>query len=134
MSGLTYAPVDRLVAIIGLGAALKFAGRFGGRRVYVPQPERLKAEGPIVATIGFEAAQRLAFEWRGQEIAVPRCVSYLVRERARRIHADAATMSAAEIAGKYGITERYAFMILAEPAPVEPAPLPSPQGSLFSEA
>jgi Mor family transcriptional regulator len=136
MSGVTYAPVERLVEILGIALALKFAGRFGGRRTYLPQPERLKPEGPIVATVGYEAAVKLAHEWRGQEIMVPRCVSYLVRERARAIHADAKTLSKDQLALKYDITERYVFMILDAPAPTEPADVPqapSAQRGLFSE-
>lgn len=137
MSGVTYAPVDRLVEVLGVPGALKFAERFGGNRVYVPQPERLKPEGVLVATLGFEAAQKLAFEWRGMEIMVPKCRDYLARAMARAIHADEATMSRADIARKYGVSERRVFQILAAPAPAEPAgsteAAPSAQRSLFSE-
>lgn len=125
MSGVTYVPVGELVEAIGLAAALKLARRFGGRRVYVPQPERIKPEGPLAGTIGFDAVTRLAKTWRGQEIAVPKCVGYLARERARRIHAEPAAMSIAAIAAKYDITERWAFRILATPAPGEPAEEPA---------
>lgn len=123
MSGTTYAPVERLVAILGVVAALRFAERFGGRRVYVPQPERLKAEGALVSTLGHDAASKLAFEWRGQEIVVPICADLLRVERDRAIHADAAAnLSASAIAAKYGVTERHVFRILAEPAPAAAAP------------
>ena len=123
MSGVVYAPVDCLVEVLGVALALRFAKRFGGGRVYVPQPERLKPEGAIVATIGLEAGLRLCHEWRGLEIMVPKCVSYLARDRARAIHAERRTMSVAGLARKYEITERHASRILAEPPPVEePAP------------
>lgn len=133
MSGVTYAPVDRLVEVLGVPDALKFAERFGGNRLYVPQPERLKPEGALVATLGYEAARKLAFEWRGMEIMVPKCREYLARARARAIHAEPATMSRADIARKYGITERRVFQILEAPPPGEPAAAPAAQRSLFSE-
>lgn len=135
MSGVVYAPVGRLVEVLGVVSALKLAKRFGGGRLYVPQPERLKPEGAICATIGYDAAAKLAHEWRGLEIMVPRCVSYLVRERARAMHAEAKSMSVGEVARKYDMTERYAFMTLAEPPPVEDpaeAEAESAQRQLFS--
>lgn len=135
MSGVVYASVDRLVEVLGLAGTLALARRFGGVRVYVPQPERLKPEGALVATLGHDIAHKLAFEFRGLEIMVPKCVAYLNRERARRIHAEAKTASAAQLATRYGITERYVFAILAEPPPdepAEPAPGAAAQRSLFS--
>lgn len=135
MSGLAYASVDRLVEVLGLAATLQLAERFGGRRVYVPQPERLKPEGALVATIGFDAAVKLVHEWRGLEIIVPQCAAYLRRARDRAIHADAAQMTAVAISRKWGITERHVFRVLAEPPPaVEDggAPAGNPaQASLF---
>lgn len=133
MSGVAYAPVDRLVAVLGVVGALKFAERFGGGRVYLPQPERLKPEGAIVQTIGMEAARKLAFEWRGMEIMVPQCAAHLKRERDRAVHAEAKTLSVKEVALKYGITERHAFRILAtapEPEPDKPEAARA-QGRLF---
>lgn len=133
MSGTTYAPVERIVEVVGLAAALRLAERFGGRRLYVPQPERLKAESPLAAVLGFDLAQKFAFEWRGMEIVVPRCVEYLRRARDRQIHLDAKSMSAAEIAAKHGMTERHVFRVLAEAAPAAEADAAaaSSQRSLF---
>lgn len=121
MSGLVHASVDRLVEVLGLAATLKLAERFGGRRLYVPQPERLKPEGAIVATIGYDLAVKLAYEWRGLEIVVPQCAAYVRRARDRAIHADAAAMPVAEISRKWGMTERHVFRILAEPPPADEA-------------
>lgn len=134
MSGVEYAPVERLVAVLGLVTALKFVERFGGVRLYLPQPERLKPEGPIVQTIGFEAARKLAFEYRGMEIMVPKCVSLLKQRRDRAIHAEPKTMSVKEIALKYGMTERNAFYVLAKPPEPEAPAQPSLQRGLFSES
>lgn len=135
MSGVVYAPVDRLVAVLGIVAALRFAERFGGRRVYVPQPERIKPEGPVVATIGYDAAVRLAQEWRGLEIMVPLCAAYVRQQRDRAIHAEPQQMSVADVAGKYGITERHAFRILAsEPPEAAESAASSAQPSLFPES
>lgn len=133
MSGTTYAPVERLVAILGLAGALKFAERFGGVRVYLPQPERLKPEGALVQLLGFEAAQALAFEWRGQEIVVPQCAAYLRAQRDRAIREDARTMSAVDVALKYRTTERHVFRILATAPAAEPAAQGAAraQGKLF---
>jgi Mor family transcriptional regulator len=133
MSGV-YASVDRLVEVLGLAAALKFAARFGGRSVYVPLPERLKPEGPLAGTIGFDLAQKICVEWGGQEVMVPKCRAYLAREMARAIHREPKSMTVRAIAEKYDITERYAFQLLAAAPPAEPDdPAKSAQRSLFSE-
>jgi len=135
MSGLVYASVDRLVEVLGLAATLQLAERFGGRRVYVPQPERLKPEGALVATIGYDKAVKLTYEWRGLEIIVPQCAAHLRRARDRAIHADAARQTAAELSKKWGITERHVFRVLAAPPPdgdAGEAPAGNPaQASLF---
>lgn len=133
MSGVTYATVERLVEILGLVNALKFAERFGGGRVYLPQPERLKPEGPIVQLLGMDAAREIAFEWRGMEIMVPQCAAHLRAQRDASIRAESATMSVKEIALKYGLTERHAFRILATAPAAEPivAEAARAQGKLF---
>lgn len=120
MSGV-YVPVERLVDVLGVAVALKFAARFGGRAIYVPRPEGLKPEGPLAGTVGFDLGLKVCREWGGQEIAVPKCRPYLAREMARAIHREAKTMTVSAIAEKYEITERWAFQILAAPAPVERA-------------
>lgn len=133
MSGVTYATVDRLVEILGVVNALKFAERFGGGRVYLPQPERLKPEGAIVQLLGMDQARAIAFEWRGMEIMVPQCAAHLRAQRDAVIRAEAKSVSVKEIALKYGLTERHAFRILATVPPAEPdEPLAArAQGKLF---
>jgi Mor family transcriptional regulator len=112
MSGVVHAQAGLIVELLGVELALKFVAKFGGRRLYLPQPERLDPNGPIVATVGSEAAKKIACEWRGLEIMVPKCSAWVIAERNRQIHCDAATMSASQVAEKYGLTERSVFKIL----------------------
>jgi len=133
MSGVVHATAGRLVEILGVSGALKFAEAFGGRRLYLPQPERLKPEGRIVAVVGFEAARKLAFEWRGLEVMVPKCAAYLQAQRDRAIHEDSKTLSYRALAEKYQLTERRIGQILEQPAPEAPgaAAARAGQGDFF---
>lgn len=51
--------------VCGREAALKIAAHYGGRRLYVPYPERLNADSSVAKVIGLEAAEALAEAFRG---------------------------------------------------------------------
>lgn len=109
------APIERLVELLGVAGALKLAERFGGQRLYMP--ERVKPEGALAQAIGFEAAQKLAFEWRRDAVDIPKCAALLRARRDRQIREDTKAMSVAAVAEKWDTTERNVYMILARPEP-----------------
>lgn len=106
-----YAPIGRLIDVLDEPTALKLVALLGGRRVFIPYPERLKPEGKLVAAVGYEAALKLAREWSGIEIMLPTCRHLLARERWRAIRAEPKTMPAKAVARKYNLTERSVFRI-----------------------
>jgi hypothetical protein len=113
MPGTVYVPVVDLVRVLTLPTALKFAERFGGARVYVPNAGWLQPEHPIVDAIGLEAARSLAEEWQQLEIVVPRCAAELRRLRNQAVCQDKSDLSARQCALKYETTERHIFRIWA---------------------
>lgn len=134
MPGVLYVPVEKLVSVLGLPMALKLAERFGGRRLYVPHPSRLKDEHPIARSIGFEAARQLAEEWQELEIMLPLCAERLRRERNRAVRDDYGALSARLAALKWETTERNIFRIWAgeDDADIESdPPAASKQSNLF---
>src|SRR5262249_45522523 len=107
MSGVVHAQAERLVEILGVPLALKFAERFGGRGLSLPQPERLKAESALAALLGFPAAQKLAFEWRGLEVMVPKCRDWMLARRNAEIRArHDGGQSMRALAEAFGLTEK----------------------------
>lgn len=134
MPGIVHATVEKLVQVLGLPTALRFAEVFGGVRVYVPHPTRIEASHPIAKAIGVEAARQLATEWQQLEIAVPRCAALLRRQRDRALRADRAALSARQAALKYEVNERTVFRIWARGEGQEDEPgdaAASTQRSLF---
>ncbi len=71
-----------LERLIGLKATLDLVGAFGGcEDIYVPlQPSETS---PVVAAIGMEAAKKLATEYGGDQICVPRFVARKAQAIAR---------------------------------------------------
>jgi Mor family transcriptional regulator len=117
-----YASLEQLTELIGLPAALRLIDAFGGTCIYVPLPGMVKAHGRVARVIGAEAMARLAGAWPQEYVMVPRGAEYLRRQRAIAIHRDAPDLSVSELARKYEMTERNIYLVLARPAPVEPAP------------
>jgi len=108
-----YIPVERLIEVVGLPAALKFAESFGGMSVYFPHPENLRPGNAIVAAIGIDAARKCAVEWKQLDVMMPRCCDQLRRRRDRALRVDGQRMSARRLARKYMLTERQVYRILA---------------------
>jgi len=127
------APLSRLVELIGLPAALRLVGKFGGVPIYIPQPSRVLAHGKVAQVIGLEAMRALAAAWPKEHIKIPRGAEYLRRQRAISIHRDRDRLSLRDLALKYEMTDRNVLYVLARPAPGEmsAAVADSAQGSLF---
>jgi hypothetical protein len=101
-----HATVKELLDILGPEALTQFAMRYGGTRVYIPQPHFLKPGHDLSRVVGYELAVKLAREWRGVEMAVPRCLSLVVALRDEKIRAEAPFTTLREQVHKYGLTER----------------------------
>jgi hypothetical protein len=104
-----------IAGLIGSGAALKFARRFGGRRLYVPR--RVRAGHPIEDCVGAEAAKVLAKELGGQAFNVPGARNYLrwLDVRALRLLG----LSHAAIAERVGVHDRHVRRLLRAFRPEE---------------
>lgn len=108
-----HATVKQLLDVLGPEALTQFAMRYGGTRVYIPQPHFVKPSSELSRVIGHELAVKLARDWRGIEMAVPRCLSLAVALRDDRIRAEAPLLTIREQAHKYGLTERTISFIRA---------------------
>jgi Mor family transcriptional regulator len=120
---MIHASINEIVRVIGLAAAVKLVESFGGTRIYLPHPSRVKPDTPVAQALGIEAACRLASEWPQCEIAIPGS-STLRPERDHAIRNEPASMPVRELAKKYGLTERQIYNVRAEsddPAPGQPA-------------
>lgn len=116
-----HATVKELLDILGPEALTQFAMRYGGTRVYIPQPHFLKPGHELSRVVGFELAVKLAREWRGVEMAVPRCLSLARALRDDKIRAEAPSMTLREQALKYRLTERAINRIRAGGGPSRPS-------------
>lgn len=102
--------LGQLVELIGMGATLRLCHDFGGTEVYFPK--RLSADHPIVASVGMDAAQKLA-EFAGQPssggtLDVPRGLALTVALRNKQILEEVARGATKKgIALKYGLTTRW---------------------------
>lgn len=106
------APLEELVKTLGLPAALRLVERFGGTRVYLPRPERLTLEHPVVDVVGLEAARELCQLWPQERPWIPLAAKFLRDERDRALIADSATRTMPQLARKYETTERHVYRIL----------------------
>lgn len=114
-----------VVDVIGLEQALRLVDAFGGVRVYVP--ERMTPEHILVRVIGHNSAWQLASHFGGEQLSVPRCVSGLRSVRNAQIRRERqAGASPAQLALRYGMTERQVYSILATSEPEQ-----DPQQSLL---
>ena len=107
------APLPGILAevaeVAGFPAALAFAARAGGTRVYIPAA--VDADHWLVECLGRAAAEKLCARLGGGRYDVPvashGAYARLRRSIARRVHEmDQAGKSAAEIARTTGITQR----------------------------
>lgn len=113
MSSPVYIAADDLIKALGLVAALKLVENLGGTSIYVPNPEKLRAEHPLVKAVGVDGARMLAAEWRHLDVTLPRCVEELRKRRNRALRSDAGSMSVRLLALKYDMTERNVYLVLA---------------------
>jgi Mor family transcriptional regulator len=112
------ASLAEVVRAIGIPAMLKLAARFGGVRVYVPQPGRLTEGHPLARLIGIDAARVLAKIRGGEWRDLPRCSKALRVARDAAIRRQYPTTSASKLALKYRLSERQVYKICVVPISV----------------
>lgn len=110
---MIYAPLDEIVRVIGLPAALRLVQAFSGTRIYLPHPTRVKPHGPVARALGVEAAVQLSSWWPQCEIEIPKSDRLLRRARDRAIRAEPKAMLVRDLAKKYDLTERQVYNIRA---------------------
>lgn len=63
--------LDELEEVVGTEALVLFLEMFGGTRVYIPTPAKLKANHPLCSPAGYETAMRLSRVAGGCSIDLP---------------------------------------------------------------
>lgn len=96
--------MKQLASHIGLDATLAIAELRGGVRLCVPRVA--SPEHWLVEHIGLKALQRLVTAYAGEEIEVPVCAALKRAMRDQRLARDRRGASVAELAKRYGMTER----------------------------
>ncbi|NOR71612.1 MAG: hypothetical protein GQ532_18315 [Methylomarinum sp.] len=112
---------QELVGIVGLSAALTLVEIRGGIRLSVPT--RVKPEHWLVQHIGLEALKKLVDYYKGEEIEIDRCVRALSAIKEQQILQESAQgCSNAQLARKYGYTERGMRKLRRRVEKTEPTP------------
>lgn len=86
--------------------AKQLVAHFGGVTVSVPLPENLIPEHPLVAALGFVNAYKLAKAYGSSLIKVPKCDGALRAIRNAEIRELRKTMRCAQVARRFGLSER----------------------------
>ncbi|MCS4503874.1 hypothetical protein NYO91_07260 [Arhodomonas aquaeolei] len=108
--------LTEVVETIGMDTTLQLVESLGGVRVYVP--ENMRPDHVLVRVIGHRAAWRMAERFGGEPLVLPRCAASLRAERNARIRRErAGGATPAQLALRYGLTERQVYAILAAGEP-----------------
>ncbi len=104
-----------IVRAIGMPATLKLIERYGGSRVYVPEPKHITVDHAIARAIGFDAARALSRLAGDERIEVPRAAGAFRLARDRLILRESRTASVSKLALKYHLSERQIYQIRRSP-------------------
>ena len=120
-------PVLRIVAqAAGLDAALRFATKHGGLRVWVPA--EATPHHTLVTDIGLPALKALVDAYPKEFVTPSKATRLLRALRNRRMHADRGTQSLRDLAVAHKLTRRRVEQIMAEGC----EQLPFEQDDLFA--
>jgi len=99
---------SELVETAGQEAALALCRHFGGQMVYFPAPDRLSEKHPLVETVGWDAALKIAERWQGTACALPYGPEAGIRNelQAQVLEMAARGVSVRNIAKATGLTSR----------------------------
>ncbi|WP_293222239.1 hypothetical protein [Ottowia sp.] len=117
--------------IIGLGATLDLVHAYGGLRIFIPTPARVRPDHPIARIIGTEKLLALAEVYGAEEhFPLPKAERAILAVRNARIaRAYATHKTARELAAEHHLTERQIERIVA--AAGVTAPVDKRQTELF---
>ncbi len=117
--------------IIGLAATLDLVRAYGGLRIYIPTPARVRPDHPIAKIIGVDALMALAEVYGAEDhFPLPKAERAILAVRNARIaRAYETHKTARELAAEHLLTERQIERILA--AAGVTAPVDRRQGALF---
>jgi Mor family transcriptional regulator len=117
--------------IIGLAATLDLVRAYGGLRIYIPTPARVRPDHPIAKIIGVDALMALAEVYGAEDhFPLPKAERAILAVRNARIaRAYETHKTVRELAAVHHLTERQVERILA--AAGVKAPVDRRQGSLF---
>ncbi len=99
--------LQRVAEACGVGAALSLAGTYGGREIYIPQPDAIDEAHPLALALGLATARTIAGVLSPGKIVIPMGPASSVRRRAaalRRMRREGTTN--AEQARRLGIHVR----------------------------
>jgi hypothetical protein len=120
-----------IAVVIGVRAAKALARTYGGERLLVPRKPR--PDMRIVRAIGYEAARRLARYCGGDRIYVAK----LTVAHAKKAKIIQASGTVADIARRFGVSERWARHVrreIADRQSPDGSPPPAPRRSLKERA
>lgn len=108
--------LGELVDLVGIQATLAIVERWGGIRMYAPEPRSLHPDHPLVEAVGQDAAEAIAAQFQSEPVLVPRAVALVRRVRNHRIRTEHRRDgdSAAVLARRYGLSLRQVRYILAD--------------------
>ena len=117
--------LDLYREVAGTAAMLKLAHGFGGRRLYLPSPDRLHDGQKLVVELGMEAATILCRDFGPGDVDVPmgpasrRSLKPVIQRLLRE-----GELSRAEIATRLACSERRVYQVwqeMREAAPPDPS-------------
>jgi Mor family transcriptional regulator len=117
--------------LIGLAATLDLVREYGGLRIFIPSPARVRPDHPFAQLIGVEHLMALAeVDGANEHFTLPKAEQALLAVRNARIaQAYATHKTARELAAEYRLTERQIERIVA--AAGVTAPVDRRQATLF---
>jgi len=93
--------------------------------------DSLEIDPKLAERVAWEISDRMSFVWGGQNIYIPKGVSYRATQRDKQIYAEFTGKNQADLAMKYGISVQWLYKIIKAVRADEAA---RRQGSLLLEA
>lgn len=103
--------LKNMVALTDIETTLLLVRQFGGTNFHIPPLRMMHPNHALALLIGLDHAMRICRYYSGDSIYLPRASHYLQAIRDEQIRADAAQMTNAALALKYGMSERWVRQI-----------------------
>lgn len=99
--------LKKIVELTDFESTFALVERHGGTTFHVPPFKMIHPHHDLALLIGLDNALKLARYYSGDSIYLPRASHYLQAIRDEKIRADADTLTTAELALKYKLSERW---------------------------